>query len=53
MIACCCGWKGTVKELTLSDQEDVIFCLCPKCRANLGYTYFDDLSDEEDFFTTE
>lgn len=53
MLSCPCGWHGTVKELVLVDQEDVLFCLCPKCRANLGYTYCDDLQDESDFFTTE
>lgn len=51
MVSCACSWSGEVRELFLEDQEDVLFCLCPKCRAHLGYTYCDDLEDEDDFFT--
>jgi len=54
MVLCACSWEGNVRELILSDdEEDVILCLCPKCRAHLGYTYCDDLEHEEDFFTLE
>lgn len=51
MVSCSCGWEGVVKDLALVDHEDVSFCLCPKCRAHLGYTYSESLDNEDDFFT--